>query len=186
MRNWLAACAAVMVLTLAGGAIAQPAQTAKVVVVDIGEIIRSSLAGQDLSRQLENQNAALEAERAGLETEFRAAEQDLVRQQGILSPEAFEEKRRAVGQKFAAAQNDLQDKARRFQIARGKAEAELQRELTPIYQSILTKHGANLILGRGQIVMPGPGLDVTREVIDKLDQALPSIKLEIPPAGTAG
>ena len=184
MRNWVAAFAALMVLTVAGGAVAQSAQTAKVILVDVGEISRSSLAGKDLTRQGETLNAELQAGQARLEQEFRAEEQELIRQRALLSPEAFEEKSRAVGQKIAAARNDLEDKARRYQIGLQRANATIQSALTPIYQELMKKHGANLILDRRLTVMPGPGLDVTREVIDSLDASLPSLKVEIPPVGS--
>lgn len=184
-KKTLAAMAAVVVMAASGTALAQSAQSANVIVVDSTQIVRTSLAGQDLARQAENQNAELQAERARLEQEFRTEEQDLVRQQGILSPEAFEERRRTVAQRISSSQNELQDKARRFQIGLQRAEAELQRQLNPIYQELMRKHGANLVLDRRSIIMSGPGMDVTTEVVDELDQALPSIRLEIPAPGAS-
>ena len=183
MNAVLAALAGVAMLVTAGTAMAQSAQTANVIIVDASEIMRSSLAGQDLTRQIETQTAELEAERDRTGQELQADEQELVRQQGLLSAEAFEERRIALVQKMNQSQNDLRDKARRFQIGIQRAEAEMQRQLNPIYQDLMNKHGANLILDRRLIVMPGPGLDVTNEVVDRLNQELPSIRLEIPAPG---
>ncbi len=181
--------AALTMLVISGigatAAIAQSAQTAKILVVEIAEITRSSLAGKDLTQQIETQSAELQAERDRLQQEVRSQEQELIRQQQILAADAFEERRRSMGQRFAAAQSDYEDKVRRFQIGARKAERELQSALTPIYQELLNKYGANLILERSTLVMTGSGLDVTREVVERLDQSVSNIKLDIPAPGTS-
>lgn len=157
---------------------AQQAKEARIVVVDLQEIYRTSLAGKDLLKQIETRRAELEAEAARYQQDARDEQTELERQQAILSAEAFEEKRRSIGQKYTSIQTDLRDKARRLQIAQSKADRELQSSLVPIYQEMLRAHSANLIMDRGQIVLPGPGLDITREVIEKLDAAMPTIKLQ--------
>ena len=164
---------------VAQGATAQAAKEAKIVVVDVQEIYRTSLAGKDLLSQIETHRAELEAEAAKYQQDARDEQTELERQQAILSPEAFEEKRRGIGQKYTSIQTDLRDKARRLQIAQSKSDRELQSALVPIYQEMLRDHGANLILDRGQIVLPGPGLDITREVIEKLDATMPTVKLQV-------
>lgn len=158
---------------------AQQAKEARIVIVDLQEIYRSSLAGKDLLKQIETHRAELEAEAARYQQDARDEQTELERQQAILSAEAFEEKRRSIGQKYTSIQTDLRDKARRLQIAQSKADRELQSSLVPIYQAMLKSHSANLILDRGQIVLPGPGLDITREVIEKLDAGMPGIKLQV-------
>ncbi|MFN3232725.1 MAG: OmpH family outer membrane protein [Alphaproteobacteria bacterium] len=185
MRTSVTALAILVISGIGATAMAQSAQTAKVLVVDSAEILRSSLAGKDLTRQVETQSAQLEAERDRLRQEVRAQEQELQRQAAILSPEALQERGQAAGQKFAAAQQDLEDKLRRYQIGTRKAERELQSTLTPIYQELLNKYGANLIFERSTLVMTGTGLDITREVVERLDQTLSTIKLDIPAAGAA-
>lgn len=158
---------------------AEQAKEARIVILDVQEIYRTSLAGKDLLKQIETHRAELEAEAAKYQQDARDEQIELERQQAILSAEAFEEKRRSIGQKYTSIQSNLRDKARRLQIAQSKADRELQSSLVPIYQEMLRKHGANLIMDRGQIVLPGPGLDITREVIEILDAAMPTLKLEV-------
>ena len=110
------------------GAMAQQAKDAKIIIVDVQEIYRTSLAGKDLLSQIETHRAELEAEAARYQQDARDEQTELERQQAILSPEAFEEKRRSIGQKYTSIQTDLRDKARRLQIAQSKADRELQIE----------------------------------------------------------
>ncbi len=184
LRATFAAIAFVLVaVASSGSAEAQSAQTAKVIIIDTQEITRSSLAGKDLLRQIENHRAELEAEQARLEQEFKTAEAELVRQQSILTQEAWTEKARAMQEELRGPRLELQDRSRRLQIAADRASQELQSALMPIYQELLAKYGANLLIDRGMAVLTGPGMNVTQTVIEKLDVALPALKLDVRDSG---
>lgn len=183
-RTWLAALAAMFVFGATTYASAQEATAAKIIVVDLREVQKSSSAGKSFATQVESLRSELEADKAKLEKQAADAEQELGRQKAILSDAAFEEKRKAAAQQFADSRNNLQDKANRVQVALGNADRDLQSALNPIYQALLTKYGANMILDRSVIVMTGQVTDVTREVITQLDQKMPSIKLNMPAAGS--
>ncbi|MEN3973853.1 OmpH family outer membrane protein [Emcibacter sp. SYSU 3D8] len=183
-RTWLAAAAALFVVGTASYASAQEAPVAKIIVVDLREVQKSSLAGKDFARQVETLRADLETDKQKLEKQAADAEQELSRQKAILSDAAFEEKRKAAAQQFADSRNSLQDKANRVQVALGNADRDLQSALNPIYTAVLSKYAANMILDRSVIVATGQVTDVTREVIQQLDQKMPSIKLNMPAAGS--
>jgi Skp family chaperone for outer membrane proteins len=185
-RMWLAVFAAFIAFGATTHAIAQEAPAAKIIVIDLREVQRSSLAGKDLLRQVENYRSELEAERAKLEQEMRDTEQELDRQRPVLSQDALEEKYKAAQQKFQTARSNLQDKVNRFQMGAAKADRDLQSALTPIYTQLLTKYNANFVLDRSVIIQTsGNVVDVTREVVQALDKAVPTMKLEVPPPGSA-
>ena len=183
-RTWLAAAAALFVVGATSYASAQETTGAKIIIVDLREVQKSSKAGQDFARQVETLRADLETDKQKLEKQAADAEQELSRQKAILSDAAFEEKRKAAAQQFGDSRNNLQDKANRVQVALGNADRDLQSALNPVYQALLSKYGANMILDRSVIVMTGQVTDVTREVISQLDQKMPSIKLNMPAAGS--
>ena len=156
-RTWLAAAAALFVVGAASYASAQDIAGAKIIIVDLREVQKSSKAGQDFARQVETLRADLEADKQKLEKQAADAEQELSRQKAILSDAAFEEKRKAAAQQFADSRNNLQDKANRVQVALGNADRDLQSALNPVYQALLSKYGANMILDRDD--RPGDGRD---------------------------
>ncbi len=164
---------------------AQNAQTGKIVIIDYMEIQRNSLAGKDLLRQAENYRAELEAETQRLQTDVRQTEAQLTSQRDFLSEDALQEKASAEQQRLSAAERELRDRSNQIQLAARKAEQEMQSTLTPIYQEIMKEHGANIIMDRSQMILSGPGMDVTREVIEKLDAALPTLKMDVPDAASA-
>ncbi|MBI1180625.1 MAG: hypothetical protein GC201_08700 [Alphaproteobacteria bacterium] len=184
-RIWFAVIAAFVAFGATTYAVAQEAPAAKIIVVDLREVQRSSLAGKDLLRQVENYRSELESERAKLEQQMRDAEQELDRQRPVLSQDALEEKYKAAQQKFQTARNALQDKVNRFQVGAAKADRDLQAKLNPIYGQLLTKYNANFILDRSVLIMTAPSVvDVTNEVVQALDKAAPTMKLEVPPPGS--
>ena len=184
-RTWLAAAAALFVVGATSYASAQDVPAAKIILVDLREVQKSSKAGQDFARQVETLRADLETDKQKLEKQAADAEQELSRQKAILSDAAFEEKRKAAAQQFADSSNNLQDKAKRVQAALANADRDLQSALNPVYNALLTKYGANILLDRSVIVATGQMTDVTREVIQQLDAKMPTIKLNMPPAGSS-
>jgi Skp family chaperone for outer membrane proteins len=184
-RTLLAAAAALFVVSATSYAVAaQESPAAKIIIVDLREVQKSSKAGQDFARQVETLRQDLENDKQKLEKQAADAEEELSRQKPILSDAAFEEKRKAAAQQFGDSRNNLQDKANRVQIALSNADRDLQSALNPVYQSLLTKYGANMILDRSVLVMTGQVTDVTREVIQQLDQKMPSIKISLPAPGS--
>ena len=159
---------------------AQTAQTAKVIIVDITEITRSSLAGKDLLGQVETYRAEIDAEQQRIQQDVRTTQETLARQRDLMNPDAHAEKVRAEEQRIAVADQDLREKANRFQIGSRAAERKLQSALNPIYLSIMSSYGANMLVERNQLILSGPGMDVTREVIEKLDVALPALQMVLP------
>jgi len=184
-RTWLAAAAALFVVGASSYAAAQEAPAAKIIVVDLREVAKSSKVGQEMARQRDTLRAELEADNQKLEKQYGDAAQELDRQKAILSDAAFEEKRKAAAQQFADARNNLQDKANRMSVALSNGDRDLQSALQPIYSQLLTKYGANMLLDRSVIVAVGTSTtDVTREVLQQLDQKMPTIKLTVPAAGS--
>lgn len=162
-------------------AVAQAVETATIIIVDSQQIQRESSAGKDILRQIETIRAQFQGEVSKEEETLRAEEAELKRQRQILTPEAFDEKRRAWEQKVVDFQRKLQEKNREFEIARNKAYGEMERAIRPIFQKVLEERKATLMLDKSQIVISAPnrGLDVTTSVIERLDQVLPGVKLEL-------
>ncbi len=171
---------ALFAFTGVNAANAQTAKTAKVVIIDFMEIQRTSLAGKDLLRQAESYRAELEAEQQRIQQDLRSTQETLGRQRELMTEDAFAEKARAEEQRLATAERDLRDRSNRIQIAARRADRELQSALTPIYQSIMGARGANMIMDRSQMILSGPGMDVSRDVIEQLDAALPALKMVLP------
>lgn len=157
----------------------------KVIIVDMVQVQRNSLVGKEFQRQIESISQEIEADKAKVDKQASDAEQELGRQKATLTEAAWEERRKAAAQAYADGRNMVQDKANRLQIAYINAQKELQSALNPIFQAQLSSRGANMLMDRQAVIMPTPAVpDVTKDVIQALDQKLPTIKVTLPPAGS--
>jgi len=158
---------------------AQALPSAVIAVIDTQQIRRDSLAGKDFSRQVEVIQAEFQTDYNKISEELKKEEQELQNKRAVMTPEAFEAARREFAQKYQTAQQNLEEKQRNINLAITKANNELSRALLPIFKRITESRGANILLERGQIVLPAPKLDITSDVISELDKILPSIDVKV-------
>ncbi len=185
------AAAAVSLALTASGALAQnkppahppaPAATLpapRIIVVDRQAILRASRVGQDIVRQV---NALTQS----AEVEFRAENESLQKEQAtlqqqvaILAPDVRAQKVRAFEAKRAAFQQKVETRQSQIQGGVLKARQQVEQALGPILQGIMQERGANLLLDRAAVVLGMVDADVTQVTIQRLDQRLPTVKVQL-------
>ena len=160
-------------------ALADPPQ-AKIVVLDRTAILQFSKVGQDIARQMQKYadqaKADLSAQGRALQKEGAALQQEVA----ILAPD-LKQKRldafRAKEQSFqgAAARKDEQLKA-----GFAQARQTMEQALGPILQQLVKERGANMVLDKQAVVFSNAaGFDITGEAINRLNQKLPSVKVNL-------
>ena len=153
---------------------------AKILVVDFDRVSRESLVGKDISAQFESNRVGLEQRARTVQQQLTAEQGDLEQQRSIISQDAFQERVRAFQQKAQQQQNQLQQLTNQARQAMQQANLEVQRVLRPIVKEVMDRHGANMVLDKALVSQHAAGLDVTTEVIEKLDQAMPSFQVQLP------
>jgi len=151
-----------------------------VAVIDVQRVLRKSAATKSILPQLEKIKRNYEMEIRQQEKELRAANQDLVRQRAILTPEAYNQRRKKFERRAGAAQRSLQNTKRTLDRAVGQARNKVHRALTMIAQEIATERSVNLVLPRSAILVMEKKLNITSEVIKRLDKRLPSVAIALP------
>ncbi len=174
---------AVSTFTTIGTSLAAEAlPTAVIAVIDSRMVRFNSAAGKDIQSQLDKIRTKFQAEIAEQEKKLKEEEATLKSQRSILPKESYDAKVKDFQNKVLTVQREVQIKNRQLETALGNAQNELQRALKPILQKILKEHKATMIMDVSLVIEKGPGLDVTTNVIEALDQVLPSIKVELPAA----
>jgi outer membrane protein len=162
----------------------QGAPMPKILVIDRQALLRQSKVGVSIAQQVQAMTKAAEAELKGESEGLRKEGSALQQQVAILAPDVKAQKIRAFESKQAAFQQKVQ--LRQNQIRYGVAMAQRQVEAVagPIVQGLMMERGANLMIDRQAIVIGAPGLDVTPTAIQRLDQKLPTVKVQLatPPA----
>jgi Skp family chaperone for outer membrane proteins len=158
-----------------GGALPAP----RIIVVDRQAILRASRVGQDIVRQVNGLTQTAEgqfrSENEGLVKESQALQQQIA----ILAPDVRSQKIRAFQAKEAAFKQKVQTRQDQIQGGLLKARQQVEAALGPILQGIMQERGANLLLDRAAVVLGMVDVDVTKVTIERLDQKLPAVKVQL-------
>jgi Skp family chaperone for outer membrane proteins len=166
------ALAAVATIALQGTALAEGT---KIAVVNIQSIMKDSTAAKSIRTQLEAKQKAYQAEIAKKEEAMQKEEQELSGQRATLSKEAFEQKVNAFRTKATAMQKDVQDKKATLDGAFEKALNDVQKAVNDIITEQAKEKGFNIAIPSSQLLYAEPGMDITAEVLTKLNAKLPNV-----------
>ncbi|MGH6872003.1 MAG: OmpH family outer membrane protein [Rhizomicrobium sp.] len=153
--------------------------TPKILVINRQAIIANAKVGQDIARQVQGYTAAAEKEFKGENESLRHDEQALQQQVAILAPDVKAKRLKEFQGRAAAFQQKVQMRQAQIQYGIFKARQQVEQALGPILQGIMNERGANLLLDRQAIVLGTVNIDVTQQAIQRLDQKMPTVKVQL-------
>ena len=181
----MTAAFAAMVLTPVGAS-AQAIPGAVIAVVDLEKVSSECTACKAAKTELEGQVTALKSREAALAAPLKTEGQSLQTAVEALKGKdpdaalqarikAFQAKQQQGAQEFARQTN---------QIQRNQAyvSQQISAKLGPIYQQVMQRRGANVMVEAGATLASGANLDVTNDVLAALNQQLPSVSTTAPAA----
>lgn len=151
-----------------------------VAVVDIQKIMQDSSAAKGIQAAIESQRDQYQKEITGLEEKLRNAEQELRKQQTVLSADALGKKRKEFESQVADVQRTVQNRKRALDTAMGDSMGAVQKTMLEIIADVVREKGANVVLARHQFVIVDTKLDITDIVMDRLNAKLPKVAVTIP------
>lgn len=157
----------------------------RIIVIDRNFILQRSSAGQDMVNQVQNLSKQAETEFKNQETQLSTEATQLQQQLAILAPDAREQKEKEFTNKQQAFQTKVAQRQAEIQAGFNKAAHQLEVALEPILKTIMVERGANMVVDRSAIILSTVDVDVTPVAVQRLDKALPHVKVELtaPPPG---
>lgn len=143
--------------------------------VNIQEIMQKSTAAQSVKEQLDTKQKAFQAEMSKKEAQFNSEEQDLRKKRSVLSAEAFEKKVKEFKAKETAAQKDVQAKRAELDNAFSDALSQIQKAVFDIVSGIAKEKAYIAVIPTTQLLWADPTLDITADVLSKLNSTLPKV-----------
>jgi Skp family chaperone for outer membrane proteins len=142
-------------------------------------------------QQIEQKRAEYAKEISHQEEVLRQERDTLQRQQASLSAEALNQKGREFQQKVNELDKSVQGKRQALERSNAEALQKIQAVMLKIITDISKTRKANLVFQRSELVLFDQGFDVTDEVLQKLDEQLPTLTVNFvapvasnAPAGT--
>ena len=164
-------------LISSGAAFAHEAQNS-VVVLDFQKMFQDSLAGKDFNSKLEAKRKSLDDSRNKKESELVKMNEDLKKQQSVLSSDAFDKKRKDFEAKIQSFQQDLQEEGMKFEKERNDAVGQVEDATKEILADLAKEKGYSVVVSKNAVVYNADSLDISNEVLSKLDKKLKSVNLK--------
>lgn len=150
------------------------------IIVDIQQAQRESMPGKALAAQRDKYQQNFQAEFNAARQSLQRSDQDLAKQKGTMPQEAYDQKVKALEMQVVAFQNRTQMAVRALEKSTDSAMAELMNAILTVTGEIASEMGANLVLPKQQVVLHEPRMDVTAQVIDRLNKRLPAVNFPVP------
>ena len=143
--------------------------------VDVQSLLQNSKSAK-MVRSRSSRSAANTPRRSRTRRRRCAHERDaLQRQQASLSAEALNQKGREFQQKVNDLERSVQGKRQALEKSNAEALAKIQEQMLKIITDIAKDRKANLVFQRSELVLFDQGFDVTDEVLQKLDEQMPTL-----------
>lgn len=156
---------------------AQPLPATVAAVVDHQRIMRDSKAAKSIQQQLEVRRKLYLDQLAKEEQRLAELGKELSRQRTVLAAEVFAQKRKEYEEAVQALQRASNERRRQLDEALGAANAQVRQALKEIVDELAETRGFNLVLPASAVLLFSPKIDITDEVMARLDRKLPSVKL---------
>ncbi len=181
-----AATAALLLAATAAPAVAQQLSPPVIIIVDMDRVVNESAAGKQAGTDLQAKAQSLQTRRTTLAGQLQSEAQAI--QQGqqnktLAGPaleqriKAFQDRENGANQELARGQDDLA-RSRQYVIQ------QITKGADPIITQLMRERGAALALQKGATLQHTASLEVTTDVITRLNTSLPRVSVT-PPAAPA-
>lgn len=153
----------------------------KFAIVDRDKILSESLAFQDIKKQADSEQAILQKDSSKKEEELRKTEQEISKQQDILSEEAFSQKMKDFNESVLKVQQGLSQKNMELRESYIAAVKEVLSEVKNIASNVAEEENIGLVLfisKEEQVFYAKNEVDISDKVIKILNKNMPSIDIK--------
>ncbi|MEQ8510490.1 MAG: OmpH family outer membrane protein [Rhodospirillaceae bacterium] len=148
-------------------------------------IERDSLAAKGIRLERDKYITRYQTEVRALETELRGEEQRLTQQRNVLAPEVFQQQVEAFQQKFAVAQQEARVSQQNLNAVFQQAMVQINQEMIRISSQVAQERGINMVMPQSLILLSDPSMDITRPVLEILNERLPAVVMQDPEVAAA-
>jgi Skp family chaperone for outer membrane proteins len=157
-----------------------PPKGSQFVFIDQGEIETGASAFRGLLTERDKMATGLQAEINRMEKDLRTADEELNKQRAVLSPDAYTQRRRDLDKRFSDAQTTVNNRKRDIDQAVGDAYNKVMKQVFDIVAEIVRENDYKVVLERKVVVVAESSLDISGEVVSRLNKKMPSVAVAVP------
>jgi Skp family chaperone for outer membrane proteins len=146
-----------------------------IAIVDVQMIIEHSLAVQNIRESIRVIGEELQKEMTAKEEDLKKTEQAIIKKRSLLKEEEFDAEVQGFNTKVSNAQRVMQEKKGKLEQAHAEAMTKVNEATINIIQSMSKEKGFNVVIPSSHVLYATDDLNITNEVIKKLNQELKTV-----------
>ncbi len=152
----------------------------KLAILDLNRIYRDAVAARKIHELVNSHADAYREDTQRAEAELRNADKVLAdkRARAALSSDDFDKQRRELELRVQESQKKVQERRRSLAQLQAKGLQQLETVLKQVVEQVRVERGLNLILRSEHTAYVDPALDITDEVLLRLNQQLPTVTVD--------
>ncbi|MCB1833510.1 MAG: OmpH family outer membrane protein [Geminicoccaceae bacterium] len=160
------------------GQTVKPLEPAVAAVIDYQRILRDAKAAQSIRAQVEARRKRYQDQIAREEQRLHDEDKALTKQRTLLSAEAYADKRQTFEDDVAEVQRMVQERRRQLDDVSSAALSQVRNMLIEVVGELAEHAGFNVVLPSSGVLLFSPRIDLTEEVLTRLDAKLPDVALQ--------
>ena len=148
-------------------------------VLDLNRVLLDAKAAKRASEEIDQIAQNIENELKKSDSDMINEQNKLIEAQSIMAPEAFEKKRIEYEKNIQNYNISRQEKLFSIDKLIEKSRNDILDELKPILEEISEEKGITILLEKGTVLLNAETMDITNEVIKRLNKALPEINVSL-------
>ena len=150
----------------------------KIVYLDVEKIMQESIAGKAIIVKIKKKRETSISKFKKKEKEIVEKEKKLISQKNVLSEEEFKKKIQDLRSDISKYQKERNNASNDIARTRIKASTNLIKKLTPILETYSKENSIRIIIQKKHIVMGSKEDDITKEILNLVNQKIKSIKVD--------
>ena len=184
MKTLLVSAAFAAAILAPSAASAQAIPAAVVAVVDLDRVTSECNACKTAAATLRSQATAFQSHRdslaSSLQTEQKSIQAAVDALKGKEPDAALQTRIKSFQAKAQQDEQELAGQQQQIQANQQYIQKQIAEKLAPIYQQVMQRRGANLLMEVGSTLATAQSVDVTNDVLTALNGSLPTISTTAP------
>ena len=151
----------------------------RIVLVDLDGVLRAADANNRVRELLDGQRAKFQEEFRAIEVNLQQSERDLLAKRELMAKDEYEKLVIAFQARVSSVQKEIQYKRQSIDDAYQKAASDIRKLAIEVIKKIASEREIDLILNRNSSVIFLPHLNISDEVLTRLNERTKNARIEV-------
>ena len=151
----------------------------RIALVDLDGVLRAADANNRVRELLDGQRAKFQEEFRAIEVDLQQSERDLLAKRELIAKDEYDKLVTAFQARVSSVQKEIQYKRQSIDNAYQKALSDIRKLAIEVIKKIASERKIDLILNRDSSVIFLPNLNISDEVLTRLNERTKNARIEV-------